>query len=101
MNVEDLFEDEAHDRDEDDPDEEGNDQVNLSTFNTIAVLKHCINFLYKLLAYHSNSLCWVAHYGRFSDEYIITSSLAIFTNLTKNLSIFYKLVCHCCSLQPK
>ena len=27
MNVEDLFEDEAHDRDEDDPDEEGQDQV--------------------------------------------------------------------------
>lgn len=27
MNVEDLFEDEAHDRDEDDPEEEGNDQV--------------------------------------------------------------------------
>ena len=39
MNVEDLFEDEAHDRDEDDPDEEGNDQVNLSTFNTKTVFK--------------------------------------------------------------
>lgn len=27
MNIEDLFEDEAQDRDEDDPDEEGHDQV--------------------------------------------------------------------------